>query len=141
MKELLKKLDPKFLIRLGYYLGGLAIGVIAVTYINKQKGTSFNYGPNARVLSQIRLKDTLNISPNAQTILEQYHLDSLDIAYVLHKGEWIRSKSNVHQTPCPDYWIEATIGKKIKDSIHRNSFAFIIERCEYTATIKEIKLN
>lgn len=141
LKELLSKIDAKLLRRFGYYFGGLALGVVALSYINKQKGTTFNYGPTARVLSQIRLKDTLKVSDNAQKVLNQYQLDSTDIQYVLHKGEWNRDKSHVHQKPCPDYWIDATIGKKINDSIIRNNFSFIIERCEYTATIKEIKVN
>lgn len=141
LKELLSKIDVKLLRRFGYYFGGLALGVVALTYINKQKGTTFNYGPTARVLSQIRLKDTLKVSDKAQEILTQYHLDSLDIQYVLHKGDWNRDKSHVHQKPCPDYWIDATIGKKINDKIVRNNFAFIIERCEYTATITDIKVN
>ena len=88
-KELLSKIDAKLLRRFGYYFGGLALGVIALSYINKQKGTTFNYGPNSRVLSQIRLKDTLKTSEKAQLILDQYHLDSLDIQYVLKKGDWI----------------------------------------------------
>ncbi|MGY5356009.1 hypothetical protein [Wenyingzhuangia sp. IMCC45467] len=141
LKELLSKIDAKLLRRFGYYLGGLALGVIALTYINKQKGTTFNYGPTARVLSQIRLKDTLKISNKAQQVLTQYNLDSLDIQYMLHKGDWNRDKSHVHQKPCPDYWIDATIGKKTNDSIIRTHFSFIIERCEYTATIKEIRVN
>ncbi|GGF76501.1 hypothetical protein [Wenyingzhuangia marina] len=141
LKELLSKIDAKLLRRFGYYFGGLALGVVALTYINKQKGTTFNYGPTARVLSQIRLKDTLKISDKAQEILTQYHLDSLDIQYMLHKGDWNRDKSHVHQKPCPDYWIDATIGKKINNKIVRNNFSFIIERCEYTATITDIKVN
>ena len=141
LKELLSKIDAKLLRRFGYYFGGLALGVVALTYINKQKGTTFNYGPTARVLSQIRLKDTLKISNKAQEILTQYHLDSLDIQYMLHKGDWNRDKSHVHQKPCPDYWIDATIGKKINNEIVRNNFSFIIERCEYTATITDVKVN
>lgn len=141
LKELLSKIDAKLLRRFGYYFGGLALGVVALSYINKQKGTTFNYGPTARVLSQIRLKDTLKISDNAQEVLTQYHLDSLDIQYVLHKGEWNRDKSHVHKKPCPDYWIDATIGKKINDEVVRNHFSFIIERCEYTATITDVKVN
>lgn len=141
LKELLNQIDAKLLKRFGYYFGGLALGVVALSYINKQKGTTFNYGPTSRVLSQIRLKDTLKISDNAQEVLTQYHLDSLDIQYVLHKGEWNRDKSHVHQKPCPDYWIDATIGKKINDKVVRNDFSFIIERCEYTATIKEVLIN
>lgn len=141
LKELLSKIDAKLLRRFGYYFGGLALGVIALSYINKQKGTTFNYGPNSRVLSQIRLKDTLKVSDKAQEILNKYQLDSLDIQYALHQGEWNRDKSHVHLKPCPDYWIDVNIGKNINDEIVRNKFSFIIERCEYTATIKDIKVE
>ncbi len=140
IKELFSKIDAKLLRRFGYYFGGIAIGVVAVTYINQQKGTTFDYGPTARVLKQIRLKDTLKTSTKAQEVLNTYNLDSLDIQYVLHKGDWDRSKSNVHQKPCPDYWIEANIGKQNAQQVTRHRYAFIIERCEYVATIKDIKI-
>ena len=140
-KELLSKNDVKLLKRFGYYFVGMALGIVALSYINKQKGSTFDYGPTARVLKQIRLRDTLKISDQAQNILNQYHLDSLDIQYVLQKGDWDRSKSHVHKKPCPDFWINATIGKKIEGKIVRNDFSFIIQRCEYTATIEDIKVN
>lgn len=138
IKKLLEQIDAKFLKRFGYYLGGMTIGIIALSYINKQKGTTFDYGPNARVLKQILITDTLKISDKAKMTMDQYHLDSLDIQYVLHKGDWDRSKSQVHKKPCPIYWIDARIGKKIQDSITSHNFALIIERCEYTATINEV---
>ncbi|MGY5351164.1 DUF4258 domain-containing protein [Wenyingzhuangia sp. IMCC45533] len=141
IKELIHKIDAKLIRRFGYYLVGLALGVVALTYINKQKGTSFNYGPNARVLSQLRLRDTFKISEKAQLSLDKYKLDSLDIKYVLHKGEWDRSKSNVHEKPCPNYWIDITIGKKENNTVVTNNFAFIFERCEYITTIKDVKLQ
>ncbi|MDB4297199.1 hypothetical protein N9901_00430 [Flavobacteriaceae bacterium] len=140
-KEIISKIDTKLVIRFCYYLGGMAIGAVALTFINKQKGTTFNYGFNSRVLSQIRLRDTLKVSNEAQTTLNTYHLDSLDVQYVLHKGEWDRDKSHPHGTPCPDFWIDATIGKKVDNEIKRIPVSFIVERCEYTATIKEVKIN
>lgn len=140
IKELLKQIDAKVLKRFGYFLGGMALGVVLLKYINQQKGTTFDYGPNARVLKQILITDTLKISDRSQAIFDQYNLDSLDIQYVLHKGDWDRDKSNVHQKPCPDYWIDATIGKKINNKIITHNFAFIFERCEYTATLKDVKI-
>jgi len=139
-KELLSQVDAKLLRRFGYYFGGMALGVIALTYINKQKGTTFDYGFNARVLKQIRLRDTLKISDKATLVLNQYNLDSLDIQYVLHKGDWNRDSSNVHKKPCSVYWIESRIGKKTNNKIDTHQFAFIFERCEYTATLQEVKV-
>ncbi|NIJ46035.1 hypothetical protein FHR24_002513 [Wenyingzhuangia heitensis] len=140
IKDLLSKIDAKLLRRFGYYLGGLALGVIALSYINQQKGTTFDYGFNARVLKQIKLRDTFKISNTAQLTLNQYSLDSMDIEYVLHKGNWNRDKSHVHQKPCPDYWIDTTIGKTINNKVVTHNFAFIFERCEYVATLKEVKV-
>ena len=42
-----------FLKRLGYYLFGLSIGVIILSFIFSGKKTSCNYGPQARVKSQL----------------------------------------------------------------------------------------
>jgi len=138
IKEILSQIDAKFLRRFGYFLGGMALGVVALKYINQQKGTTFDYGPNARVLKQIRIKDTLKIAPKAQLILDKYHLDSLDIQYALHKGVWDRSKSDVHKKPCSIYWIDSRIGKKFNNEVSSYNFSFIIERCEYTATINQV---
>ncbi len=141
IKELLSKVDAELLRRFGYYFGGIALGIVAVKYINQQKGATYNYGFNDRVLSQLRLRDTFKISDKAQLVLNQYHLDSLDIQKVLHKGDWDKSKSNVHQKPCPDYWIDITIDKKIEDKVVSNKYGFIFERCEYVTTIKDVKIQ
>lgn len=140
LKDILKKVDAKLLQRFGYYLGGLALGVVALSYINDQKGTTFDYGPNARTLKQLRLRDTLVIDALAQKTIHQYKLDSLDIQYVLHKGDVDFSKSHPRTKPCPDYWVDITIGKKQNNEITTNNFVFIFERCDSIATLKEIKV-
>lgn len=124
--------------RFGYYIAGLAIGIILVVYINKQKNVTFDYMPNARTLKQIRLRDTMVFSNKAQLTINELQLDSTDIAYVLHKGDVDFKKSHVQVKPCPDYWIDATIGKKIGEEITRTPLTFIIKRCEYVATVEEI---
>ena len=43
--------------RLPYFLGGLTIGIIIVTFIWEKKGTEFNYGPNSRVLKNLSTKE------------------------------------------------------------------------------------
>lgn len=140
LKDLLSKVDAKLLKRFGYYLGGLALGVVALSYINDQKGTTFDYGPNARTLKQLRLRDTLVIDALAQNTINEYKLDSMDLQFVLHKGDVDFSKSNPRVKPCPDYWIDITIGKKQNDKVITNDFAFIFERCDSIATLKEIKV-
>ncbi|MGY6650470.1 DUF4258 domain-containing protein [Wenyingzhuangia sp. IMCC45574] len=140
LKELLSKIDAKLLRRFGYFLGGVALGFVALSYINDQKGTTFDYGPNARTLKQLRLRKTLVINNAAQSTLDAYHLDSMDIQYALHKGDVDFSKSNPRVKPCPDYWIDITIGKKENEKVVTNDFAFIFERCDSIATLKEIKV-
>lgn len=141
LKDLLREIDAKFLKRFGFYLGGLALGVIALKYINEQKGNTFDYGPNARTLKQLRLRETLLIDDKAEITLKQFSLDSTDIQYVLHKGNVDFSKSNPRITPCPDYWIDVSIGKKTNNQIVNNNFAFIFERCDSIATLKNIIVN
>ncbi len=55
-----------FLKRLGYYMVGLAIGIVILTFLLKKKttetGTSFCYFPNCRVLKELRSKP-LSILP------------------------------------------------------------------------------
>jgi len=49
-----------FLKRLGYYLFGLSIGIIILSFIFNGKKTSCNYGPQARVKSQL-LRKKINV--------------------------------------------------------------------------------
>lgn len=140
LKELLSKIDAKLLRRFGYFFMGFALGVVALTYINKQKGNIFFYLPNARTLRQLRLRKTLLIDESAKKTISQYQLDSMDIQYVLHKGDVDFFKSHPRVKPCPDYWIDITINKKKNDQIVKNNFAFIFERCDSVATLKEIKV-
>ncbi len=45
--------------RLPYFLGGLTIGIIVVTFFLGKKETTFDYFPNARVLKNIRIKNPI----------------------------------------------------------------------------------
>lgn len=140
-KELLSQIDAKVIKRFGYYLGGIALGVVALKYINEQKGTTFDYGPNARTLKQLRLREIFLIDEKPQGIINQYQLDSLDIQYVLHKGDVDFSKSHPRIPHCPDYWVDISIGKKKNEQIINNNFAFIFERCDSITTLKDIIVN
>ena len=54
--------------RLPFFLGGLTIGIIIVVFVFGKKNTTFDYGPNARVLKNIRIKERV-FSEKALTIL------------------------------------------------------------------------
>ena len=46
----------KLIHRIGYYLGGFTIGIVILIFFLSGKKTSCDYGPNARVLKNIRSK-------------------------------------------------------------------------------------
>jgi hypothetical protein len=72
--------------RLPYFLGGLTIGIIIVTFIFNKKNTSFDYGPNARVLKNLRTKERV-ISKEAFSSLYFYNLDTATISQILKNGD------------------------------------------------------
>ena len=98
--------------RIGYYLGGFAIGLVILAFIWKKKDTQFCYSPNCRVLKDIRTKklNLENISVN----------DTAVVQAILKKGDVIFSKSDTKSKPCRTYFIknkEAEIQVKNCDSI------------------------
>lgn len=72
--------------RLPYFLGGLTIGIIFVIFIWNKKGTQpFAYGPNARVLKNIRIKKR-SFSSEALTVLNTQKVDTAKISQILTNG-------------------------------------------------------
>jgi len=71
--------------RLPYFLGGLTIGIIVVAFIWGKKGTTFDYGPNARILKNIRIKERV-YSQKAISALLFYNLDTATITTILKNG-------------------------------------------------------
>ena len=102
----------KLIQRLGYYLGGFAIGLIIFAFFFNKKKTSCSYGPQARVIKSINSKtitysDAVNIS------------DSTLVMQVLKHGSVNFSNSNPRLTPCGLYVIEEDYNnKKITLTLH-----------------------
>jgi len=72
--------------RLPYFLGGLTIGIIIVIFVFGKKNTTFDYGPNARVLKNIRVKERI-FSEKALTILNtSSKIDTANISEILRTG-------------------------------------------------------
>lgn len=71
--------------RLPYFLGGLTIGIIIVVFIWDKKGTEFNYGPNSRVLKNIRLKERV-YSEASLNMLNTKKIDTAFILQILQNG-------------------------------------------------------
>ena len=137
-KEIISKIDAKFIRRFGYYIVGFSIGAIGLVFINKQKGNSFDYGMDARTLKQIRLRKEFIITPEAQAELTKNNIDSIRIQYMLHKADVNFSKSHARIKPCPDYWLESELTlEQDNNKIYKN-VSFIIKRCDSTATLQKV---
>jgi len=119
-----------FMKRLGFYLLGLAIGLIFLAFFLKKKseetGTSFCYFPNCRVLQELRSK------PYELKAYQGEQLDSALIQSFLTKGSVRFRESDTRAKPCPIYVIEHEYqGRESKlhvtnctDAVHITDFTF-----------------
>jgi hypothetical protein len=114
--------------RLPFFLGGLIIGIIVVIFFFGKKNTSFDYGPNARVLKNIRIKDRI-YSEEALTNLNLKKLDTSIVSKILKNGDadmWNKVKIDT----CTQYQIK---GKKELKNI-----TLTINNCDSVAFIEKI---
>ena len=56
--------------RFAYYGFGLLLGIVSVRFITRQKGADFSYGPEARVLKNLKLK-TMILNPEMDCYFEK----------------------------------------------------------------------
>ncbi len=122
----------KFIQRVGYYLGGFSLGLIILAFFLSGKKTSCSYGPDARVLKNIRSKKIVYES-QVQFNLTQNNLDSVSISYLLKKGSIDFSKSNARMEPCGTYYIDGTFEEK--------DLVLMVENCDSIATITNLKIE
>tara|TARA_R110001583_G_scaffold135989_1_gene287803 strand:- start:7763 stop:8134 length:372 start_codon:yes stop_codon:yes gene_type:complete len=118
--------------RLPFFLGGLTIGIIVVVFIWGKKNTTFDYGPNARVLKNIRAKER-NFSQDALTILASKKIDTANITQILLNGD-VDLGNKIKLDSCLyQYNI-----KGIKDL---KNITLTVINCDSTATIKNISIE
>ncbi|TYA71886.1 hypothetical protein [Seonamhaeicola marinus] len=113
----------KLVHRVGYYLGGFSIGLIVLMFFLSGKKVSCDYGPEARVLKNIRTK-RINYT---QTFIT----DSATINKVLKYGNVDFSKSEPHKEPCATYLIESSNNDYI--------YTLTIENCDSIANVIDFK--
>ena len=122
-----------FLKRLGFYLFGLAIGLVFLAIFFKKKteetGVEFCYFPNCRTLKDIRSKP-LSFSDDVKELINSRALDSLKIAYFLKEGEVDFKRSKTKSSPCKTYIIEADIDTK--------RAVMTVENCTDSALIESV---
>ncbi|AUC76638.1 DUF4258 domain-containing protein [Olleya sp. Bg11-27] len=124
----------KILHRFGYYFGGFAIGLVILAFFLNGRGVSceYNYGPEARVLKNIRTK-TLQFSAKSTSTITSKAIDTATISYILKKGDVDFSKSEPRKEPCGLYYIYG----ETKDNKYLELY---IENCDSIATLQTINL-
>lgn len=120
----------KFIHRLGYYLGGFSIGLIVLAFFFNGKKTSCAYGPEARVLKNIRTKP-IAYSIEIKDAINQKQLDTMLINYIFLKGDVDFSKSDTRKKPCGLYYIAG----EFKDE----HIGLTIKNCDSLATILKLE--
>lgn len=116
--------------RFGYYFIGLAIGIVIVAYIFREKGAEFCYAPNCRVLKDIRNK-TIVYEDEAQKSLKENRIDTTGITTtVFTQGDVIFSKSDTKLDSCKTYTIEGTL--------KTGKVELFVKNCDSIASISSI---
>lgn len=119
----------KLAYRFAYYLGGFTIGLIILFFFLGGKKTSCDYGPNARVLKNIRVKKR-NFSPETLAFLRENSMDTSVISKALRHGDVDFSKSDPGLDSCKQYTINTQTGDQ--------HMQMLIENCDSIATILKL---
>lgn len=119
----------KLLHRVGYYLGGFSIGLVILAFFLNGKKVSCDYGPEARVLKNINLKQ-IEFSENIYSAILNNKIDSIEVRELLQYGDIDFSKSDTRKEPCGIYAIEGKINK--------TEIVLTVENCDSIATIQDI---
>jgi hypothetical protein len=120
----------KFIQRLGYYLGGFAVGLIILAYFLSGKNASCDYGPNARTVKNIASKPLI-YSEEVEAFVNNYNLDSTTVRNLIRYGSVDFSKSDTSLDSCKLYHIDNSFKKK--------ELYLKISNCEFRATILSLQ--
>ncbi|WP_299109777.1 hypothetical protein [uncultured Winogradskyella sp.] len=120
----------KFIHRLGYYLGGFAIGLILLMFFLNGKDASCDYSPNARTTKNISSKP-IQYSEKAFKFINQQQLDSATIINLVKFGNVNFSESKTKLDSCKVYLIE--------NSFKEQEMELKIQNCDSLATLLDIK--
>ena len=122
----------KFVHRLGFYAGGFVIGLMLLFFFLNGKRTSCDYGPEARTLKNIKLKQ-LVFSNEALQEFSNYKVDTAAISIFLKQGDVLFSESDTSLDSCKQYVIRGLIETK--------KYKIRVENCEMKATVLEFLVN
>ncbi|QHI35021.1 hypothetical protein IMCC3317_03670 [Kordia antarctica] len=119
--------------RTGFYLGGVAIGLVIFAFLIRGRGVKceFNYLPNARTLKNIRVKER-HFSPEILQLINNKEIDTAEISNILKYGDVDFSRSNTEVDSCKLYIIEGILrNKEIELTVHN---------CDSSTRIQTIKM-
>ncbi len=111
--------------RFKFYLIGIAIGIIPTLFILKAKGSTFDYGFDARTLKQIRIRKRVFSEDAKQTMLK-HQIDTAQISTILRDGDVDFGKSKPRKNPCPEYFVTS------------DKIDLYVIRCDSTSTIDKV---
>ena len=119
--------------RTGFYLGGVAIGLVIFAFLIRGRGVKceFDYLPNARTLKNIRQKERV-FSPEILQSINSNQIDTTEISNILKHGDVDFSRSKTKVDSCKLYIIEGMLrNKEIELTVHN---------CDSSARIQSIKM-
>ncbi len=120
--------------RLFYFIFGVSLGIVAVVFLAKKKNIQFPYGPDARTLKSIRVKKYRYFSEQAEQKINEYHIDSIQMAYLLAKSDVDFSESETDtKKACQSY--------RINGELREMEVSMFIKRCDSSATFEEITIS
>ncbi|MEM5564819.1 hypothetical protein WNY78_06870 [Psychroserpens sp. AS72] len=122
----------KLLHRIGYYLGGFSIGLVLLAFFLGGKKTSCAYGPNARTIKNISIKERF-YSEDTKLAMQNYSLDSLAVSNLIKTSSVNFSKSNTKVDSCKIYLLENEIDDK--------DVELWVKNCDSSATIQSILIK
>ncbi|RCW90760.1 hypothetical protein [Winogradskyella arenosi] len=119
----------KFIHRLGYYLGGFALGLILLLFFLNGKDASCDYGPNARTVKNISSKP-FQYSEKAAFFIEKEALDSTTVVNLVKFGDVDFSHSQTNVDSCKVY--------RIENSYKQRDLELMIKNCDSVSTVLNI---
>lgn len=112
--------------RLLYFSGGFILGLIFLFFVFSGKRASCAYGPQARTLKNIRVKER-SFSEKTLQVLQTNQMDTSAVTKLLSDGSVLFSESITDLDSCNQYVIEGKISKKFLKIKVRN--------CDELATV------
>jgi len=117
--------------RFVFYGIGFIIGLILLFFFLGGKRTSCDYGPNSRVLKNIRIKERVFSETTLQQ-LANHELDTSSISTLLRKGNVLFGESTRGLDSCKVYVIEGTSMKK--------ELKMTVKNCDSIATVQQLEV-